>query len=66
MNAMFVMKLLEEYSQCPCCGNQRVGNREGKISVTDDEFIRECKCGWRVVIDKNGNKVNEFLSNKEA
>lgn len=38
-------------SKCLECGNEFVGNGEGKLLIEDDTFIRECKCGGSIKID---------------
>jgi predicted nucleic-acid-binding Zn-ribbon protein len=50
MNAWKTVELMRKYSRCPKCGNEYVGNGEGTLDVSDDTFIRTCKCGWKVEI----------------
>jgi hypothetical protein len=52
------LEIAKEYVDCPQCGNKYIGNGEGALEVTDDTFIRSCKCGWRIeyrVTEKEGN-----------
>lgn len=44
------MKLLEEYGRCPGCGSQKLGNDEGSLEIQEQLFIRNCKCGFFVVV----------------
>ncbi|MBN1079291.1 DUF3797 domain-containing protein [Clostridium botulinum] len=45
------LELINKYTKCSECGNEMVGNGEGKLIIEDDLFIRECKCGWSIKID---------------
>lgn len=45
------LELMNKYTKCPECGNEMVGNGEGKLIIEDDVFIRECKCGYSIKID---------------
>lgn len=45
------LELMNKYTKCQECGNETVGNGEGKLLIEDDTFIRECKCGWSIKID---------------
>ncbi|MGJ9460099.1 DUF3797 domain-containing protein [Oceanobacillus sp. CF4.6] len=36
------------YAACPACGNDKVGNGEGSVSVDEDTFARTCKCGFKI------------------
>lgn len=48
-----VTKLTEKYTCCPRCGNDQVGNGEGKLIVEENVFIRSCKCGNKVIAVEN-------------
>ncbi|MBY0052304.1 DUF3797 domain-containing protein [Brevibacillus agri] len=50
MNARRAMQLMEQYQECPDCGNQYVGSGEGNVEVSDDTFKRTCKCGWAIEV----------------
>ena len=50
MNFRKSLELMEKYSKCQKCGSEYIGDGEGTLVVTDDTFIRTCKCGWRVEI----------------
>jgi iron(III) transport system ATP-binding protein len=54
MNAFKTIDLMSKYSDCPNCGNSLIGNGEGKLIVEDDTFTRECKCGFKITLDRNG------------
>lgn len=56
MNALKTLELIKKYSDCPLCGNDKVGNGAGKLIVEDDRFYRSCKCGWEVETDAKGNE----------
>lgn len=60
MNAMKALDLINQYSSCRACGNEALGNGHGSLEITDDEFIRRCKCGWSIEIkfDSKGNEKN--------
>lgn len=53
MNAVRTFELIAEYATCPECGSEKVGNGAGRIVVTDDTFLRECQCGWKVEITED-------------
>lgn len=57
MNSVKALKLMSKYSNCPNCGNGVIGNGEGKLIVEDDTFTRECKCGFKITLDENGNEL---------
>ena len=44
------IQLLEMYRNCPSCGNQKLGNVEGRLEVQDQTFMRQCKCGFFVIV----------------
>jgi len=50
MNFRKSLELMEKYSKCQKCGSEYIGDGEGTLVVTDDTFIRSCKCGWKVEI----------------
>lgn len=61
MNARRTLELIEKYGTCADCGNENVGNGEGKLEVTEDSFTRSCKCGWsvRVAVSRwTGGKID--------
>ena len=45
------LDLMNKYGKCPECGNEMLGNGEGKLLIDEDVFTRECKCGWSIKID---------------
>jgi len=57
MNCMKSLALMKKYAACPVCGNDKLGKGEGKLEVTDDVFTRECKCGFKVTTDEDGNQI---------
>lgn len=57
MNFDKVLKLMRKYNNCPKCGHDKIGNGEGKILIEDEIFIRECKCGFKVIVDENDREV---------
>jgi hypothetical protein len=57
MNLMKSLQLMQQYSNCPKCGNGNVGNGEGKLIVENDYFYRSCKCGWKIKTDKDGRPI---------
>lgn len=54
-----VTKLLNQYKECPDCGNKYVGNGQGTLIVDDDTFYRSCKCGFQVKTRDDGGVVDE-------
>lgn len=50
MKALKASELINQYATCPDCGSEKVGNKEGLVSINDNVFKRECKCGWKVKI----------------
>jgi predicted RNA-binding Zn-ribbon protein involved in translation (DUF1610 family) len=50
MNIHKYLELANKYNDCPKCGNNYIGNGEGKLIVEDDVFYRSCKCGWEIEI----------------
>lgn len=48
-----MLELINQYGACEKCGNELIGGGEGAIEVTDFEFKRSCKCGWKVEIQEN-------------
>jgi transcription elongation factor Elf1 len=50
MDALKAVELLKKYNQCPACGNENVGDKEGTVEIHEDVFKRTCKCGWMVRI----------------
>jgi hypothetical protein len=48
MNAVKVAELARVFAACQACGSTFVNNGEGSISITDDTFKRDCKCGWGI------------------
>lgn len=52
MNIDESSKLMTQYSDCPECGNNRVGGDMGKLIIENDIFFRSCRCGWEVTVDR--------------
>lgn len=50
MNAFKVVELIDKYGKCPKCGNEMLGEGQGKLIVEEDSFTRECSCGFKVTI----------------
>lgn len=57
INAVSAIKLMQKYADCPNCGNDKVGNGQGKLIIEDDTFTRECRCGFNITVDGNGNEL---------
>lgn len=49
-----VAALTKKYNSCPECGSDKVGGvpSQGTLIIKDEVFIRSCKCGWHVVVDR--------------
>lgn len=56
MNMINAMRLTRQYAECPKCGNIHVGNGEGTVMITTNEFYRSCKCGWEVMVKEADNE----------
>lgn len=56
MNAVTASELIKKYAYCQECGNGKVGNGEGSLEITEDMFIRTCKCGWSIEIKSKGGR----------
>jgi predicted RNA-binding Zn-ribbon protein involved in translation (DUF1610 family) len=46
------MELTEKYKKCPICGNEKIGNGEGTLNISDKVFCRKCKCGWTITANE--------------
>ncbi|WP_003377933.1 DUF3797 domain-containing protein [Clostridium botulinum] len=57
IEAFKVVSLIRKYEKCPCCGNDKVGNGEGKLIVEEDTFKRSCKCGFEIIVDEDGKEI---------
>jgi Domain of unknown function (DUF3797) len=53
MNAVKAFKLSKQYANCPNCGNNQLGNGQGSLIITEDTFVRNCKCGCRIEIKES-------------
>lgn len=49
---------MNQYSDCPKCGNGLIGKGQGKLIILETVFIRECKCGFKVTLNENGKEIN--------
>lgn len=54
MNIQESTFLMNKYGVCPECGNDKVGGKpsQGALIIEDEIFIRKCKCGWSVKVDR--------------
>lgn len=59
MNAIKLIELMQKYTNCPVCGNYKVGNGQGHIISQDKTFTRGCKCGWEIKIHEDGRVIHE-------
>lgn len=50
MNAWKSLELMQKYAKCGQCGSETIGGGEGTLTITEDTFIRTCKCGWKIEI----------------
>jgi hypothetical protein len=50
VNVWKSIELMRKYSKCQNCGSEKIGNGEGTLEITDNTFIRTCKCGWKIEI----------------
>ena len=58
MNAWKSIELMRKYEKCKNCGSEKIGNGEGALIITDDTFIRSCKCGWKIEIKEKETEGN--------
>lgn len=59
MKFSVLSRIMPKYVSCPICGNDRIGNENGKLIIEEEYFYRECSCGWNITIDKEGNVSKE-------
>jgi hypothetical protein len=52
MNAVKAYMLSKQYANCPNCGNDKCS-----LIITEDTFVRSCKCGCR--IEKKESEVED-------
>ncbi|MCC0752631.1 DUF3797 domain-containing protein [Clostridioides sp. ZZV13-5731] len=52
-----VFKLSAMYCLCPECGSDELGEGEGKLIVDDYTYYRECKCGFKILIDEREDEI---------
>ncbi|HCQ6002069.1 TPA: DUF3797 domain-containing protein [Clostridioides difficile] len=52
-----IIKLGEKYCYCPGCGNDKIGNDEGKLIVEEHTYYRACKCGFNILIDDRKDEI---------
>ncbi|EQE56594.1 DUF3797 domain-containing protein [Clostridioides difficile] len=52
-----IVKLGEKYCYCPHCGNDKIGNNEGKLIVEEHTYYRECSCGFSILIDDRKDEI---------
>lgn len=50
MKSSDVLMLSKRNKECPKCGNEYIGNGQGKLIIDDESYFRSCKCGWNVTI----------------
>ena len=61
VNANKATEYLKKYGICKGCGNNKVGNGEGKLcidTVKGYDFVRTCKCGWRIEIKSKESEAD--------
>ena len=57
MEISLAVRLINQYKECPECGNKYIGNGKGGIYIDDDYFERSCECGWKV---SHGSKRESY------
>jgi transcription elongation factor Elf1 len=50
MNAVKAAELIKKYAKCPDCGSELVGKNQGVLEITDNKFLRKCKCGFKIEV----------------
>lgn len=52
VSLMLATRLLNVFSSCPKCGNDKIGNGAGKLVVDNNIYKYSCgKCGYSFVLD---------------
>lgn len=57
MDIKTVARIMDKYIECPICGNDKLGENNGGLIIEEDTFERNCRCGFRIIIDSNENVV---------
>lgn len=58
------VEYIQKYGLCRSCGNDKFGNGQGTMeidTVKGFDFIRTCKCGWRVEIKSSEGEVSNDI-----
>lgn len=58
MEAYKTVELIKTYGACHKCGNELLGEGQGKLIVEEDTFYRSCKCGWSIKLNSDGEELN--------
>ncbi len=64
MDLASLLIIMPKYNNCPDCGSDKIGNGQGWLVVEEDILVRTCKCGFKVVVDKNGREIEKVSGNK--
>lgn len=54
MNPDRAIELIRMYSKCPNCGNETIRPGKDKLTITENEFRKECACGFEVKLEERG------------
>lgn len=52
------MDLIDKYSICPSCGNDKLGNGEGGIVLESYYLKRFCNCGFSIIVNEDDKKLD--------
>jgi len=59
MEVSKLLIIMPKYEKCLKCGNDKVGNGQGKLIIEEGYYYRECRCGWSIKVDNEGKEINE-------
>lgn len=58
MDVSSLLIIMPKYENCPKCGNDKVGNGQGKLIIEEDYYYRECRCSWSIKVDNEGKELD--------
>ena len=57
MDIKTVTRIMDKYIECPICSNDKLGKNNGGLIIEENTFERNCRCGFRIIIDSDENVV---------
>ena len=52
MNSYLGYLVMKEFTNCPSCGSDTLGNGKGSLIIDQKGFKRACQCGYMVQMNK--------------